>query len=125
MQPQGWLVERRFKHFIWLRERLVEKFPSINILPLPDKQVAGRFAEEFVDMRRRALERWLRRLARHPVVRQSQVFIHFMGASESDWKNGKRSAERTLKKGAFFYTEVIFFLTIYFSFVFRMKQKES
>ena len=34
-------VSRRYKHFDWLHERLVEKFPCIPVPPLPDKQIQG------------------------------------------------------------------------------------
>jgi hypothetical protein len=34
-------VSRRYKHFDWLHERLVEKFTLIPIPPLPDKQIQG------------------------------------------------------------------------------------
>ena len=37
-------VSRRYKHFDWLHERLVEKFSFIPIPPLPDKQIQGEFA---------------------------------------------------------------------------------
>jgi hypothetical protein len=35
-------VSRRFKHFIWIHDRLVENFPLIPIPPLPVKQVQGK-----------------------------------------------------------------------------------
>lgn len=41
-------VSRRYKHFDWLQERLVEKFISIPVPPLPDKQVTGRYQEDFI-----------------------------------------------------------------------------
>jgi PX domain len=34
-------VSRRYKHFDWLHERLVEKFSIVAIPPLPDKQIQG------------------------------------------------------------------------------------
>ena len=36
-------VSRRYKHFDWLHERLVEKFTMIPIPPLPDKQIQGKY----------------------------------------------------------------------------------
>ena len=39
-------VSRRYKHFDWLHERLVEKFTMIPIPPLPDKQIQGMLANE-------------------------------------------------------------------------------
>ncbi len=35
-------VSRRYKHFDWLHERLLEKFSCIVIPPLPDKQISGK-----------------------------------------------------------------------------------
>ena len=35
-------VSRRYKHFDWLHDRLVEKFTVIAVPPLPDKQIAGK-----------------------------------------------------------------------------------
>ena len=34
-------VSRRYKHFDWLHERLVEKYTFVPIPPLPDKQIQG------------------------------------------------------------------------------------
>lgn len=41
-------VSRRYKHFDWLHERLVDKFCLIPIPPLPDKQISGRYEDEFI-----------------------------------------------------------------------------
>ena len=35
-------MERRYKHFDWLHDRLVEKFTVLAVPPLPDKQYAGK-----------------------------------------------------------------------------------
>ena len=40
-------VSRRYKHFDWLHERLVEKFCIIPIPPLPDKQISGLLMKNF------------------------------------------------------------------------------
>jgi len=89
-------VQRRFKHFDWLHDRLLEKFTFISLPNLPEKVFMGSTDERFVEKRKRHLERYLNRLARHPVVRGSDVFQHFMKVSKEDgqWKNGKRVAEK-------------------------------
>jgi sorting nexin-9/18/33 len=38
-------VSRRYKHFDWLHERLVEKYTFIPIPPLPDKQIQGNWEQ--------------------------------------------------------------------------------
>ncbi|XP_065808195.1 sorting nexin-9 isoform X2 [Labrus bergylta] len=89
-------VNHRYKHFDWLYERLLEKFGSaLPIPPLPDKQVTGRFEDDFIRMRMEQLQAWMTRMCRHPVVSQSDVFQLFLTyGDEKEWKAGKRKAER-------------------------------
>lgn len=89
-------VNHRYKHFDWLYERLLEKFGSLLPIPsLPDKQVTGRFDEDFIRIRMERLQAWMTRMCRHPVVSQSEVFQLFLTyKDERDWKSGKRRAEK-------------------------------
>ncbi|XP_078589899.1 sorting nexin-33-like [Branchiostoma floridae x Branchiostoma japonicum] len=99
-------VSRRYKHFDWLYERLIEKFTTIAVPPLPEKQVTGRYEENFVEGRRQQLQLWVDRMSCHPVVAQSEVFQFFLQSpSDKTWKDGKRRAEKDpLVGGAFFHT---------------------
>ncbi|XP_053149954.1 sorting nexin-9 isoform X2 [Hemicordylus capensis] len=89
-------VNHRYKHFDWLYERLLIKFGSAIPIPsLPDKQVTGRFEEEFIKMRMERLQAWLTRMCRHPVISESEVFQQFLSfRDEKEWKTGKRKAEK-------------------------------
>lgn len=88
-------VRRRYKRFAWLADVLKENFPGIIIPALPSKQVQGRFHDHFVERRRQALEVFLNRVASHPVLGDSQAFVHFLTATdEKDWKSGKRISEK-------------------------------
>ncbi|XP_060772361.1 sorting nexin-9b isoform X2 [Neoarius graeffei] len=89
-------VNHRYKHFDWLYERLLDKFGSAIPIPcLPDKQVTGRFEEEFIKMRMERLQAWMSRMCRHPVISNSEVFQLFLTyKDEKDWKMGKRKAEK-------------------------------
>ncbi|XP_009450583.1 sorting nexin-9 isoform X1 [Pan paniscus] len=89
-------VNHRYKHFDWLYERLLVKFGSAIPIPsLPDKQVTGRFEEEFIKMRMERLQAWMTRMCRHPVISESEVFQQFLNfRDEKEWKTGKRKAER-------------------------------
>jgi len=40
-QFSGIQVSRRYKHFDWLHDRLVDKFPTVAVPPLPEKQISG------------------------------------------------------------------------------------
>lgn len=98
-------VERRYKHFDWLHERLEEKFSLIPIPPLPDKQISGRYQKDFIDHRMNQLQMWVNRICRHSVLSQSEVWMHFLTCTdEKRWKTGKRNAEKdNLIGGSFFH----------------------
>jgi len=88
------VVSRRYKHFEWLQQRLMEKYPFVVVPVLPDKQVQGRFEAEFIQQRKKKLERFLGRIVAHPILRNSVIFHHFLTTSDTkDWKEGKRAAE--------------------------------
>ncbi|XP_078086103.1 sorting nexin-9b isoform X5 [Mustelus asterias] len=89
-------VNHRYKHFDWLYERLLIKFGSAIPIPsLPDKQVTGRFEEEFIKMRMERLQGWMNRMCHHPVVSNSEVFQLFITyRDEKEWKLGKRKTEK-------------------------------
>ncbi|RWS28411.1 sorting nexin lst-4-like protein [Leptotrombidium deliense] len=101
-------VSRRYKHFDWLHGRLEEKFISIPIPPLPDKQISGRYQQAFIDHRMIQLQMWVNRITRHPVLSQCDVWMHFITctADEKRWKTGKRRAERDEFVGASFYFSI-------------------
>ncbi|XP_055343417.1 sorting nexin-33-like isoform X2 [Paramacrobiotus metropolitanus] len=96
-------VARRYKHFDWLHERLTEKFVLIPIPPLPDKQVTGRYEDDFIEHRMAQLQLWVNHLCTHPVLSQCDVWRHFLECTdEKRWKVGKRQAEKDeLVGGAF------------------------
>ncbi|CAF0776928.1 unnamed protein product [Rotaria sp. Silwood1] len=97
--PGSRYVCRRYKQFDWLHEQLVNKFRFVCIPPLPGKQIAGRFEQEFVEERRRQLELWLNRVCRHPVLCATYAVQHFITCetndkNRKDWKGGKRRVEK-------------------------------
>ena len=64
------IVIRRYSDFLWLFDEFT-KDPLFNgsIIPtLPGKQSVGRFSPEFVEARRRGLEKFLQRLGDHPCL---------------------------------------------------------
>ncbi|XP_069552712.1 sorting nexin-9b isoform X2 [Brachyistius frenatus] len=101
-------VNHRYKHFDWLYERLLDKFGSAIPIPsLPDKQVTGRFEEEFIKMRMERLQGWMTRMCRHPVVSNSDVFQLFLTyKDEKDWKMGKRKAEKDETVGVMIFSTI-------------------
>ncbi|KAM7257549.1 hypothetical protein ACFE04_013290 [Oxalis oulophora] len=78
-------VRRRFKDVVTLADRLAESYRGYFIPPRPDKSVVESQVmqkQEFVEQRRVALEKYLQRLAMHPVIRTSdelRVFLQVQG----------------------------------------------
>ena len=67
---QVWASDRA----VWLRDRLRDAFPWLIVPALPEKSAlnktqllaSGKADEEFQEVRLRALQRWLERVALHP-----------------------------------------------------------
>ncbi|KAK7891792.1 hypothetical protein WMY93_023755 [Mugilogobius chulae] len=88
-------VYRRYKHFDWLYNRLLNKFTVISVPHLPEKQATGRFEDDFIEKRKRRLVLWMNHMTSHPVLSQYEGFEHFlMCADDKQWKLGKRRAEK-------------------------------
>eukprot|EP00730_Choanoeca_flexa_P012796 TRINITY_DN4629_c0_g1_i1.p1 TRINITY_DN4629_c0_g1~~TRINITY_DN4629_c0_g1_i1.p1 ORF type:complete len:518 (+),score=134.40 TRINITY_DN4629_c0_g1_i1:96-1649(+) len=100
-------VERRYKHFQWLHERLTEKYSCVCVPPLPSKEYETKFGESAITKRQDRLGAWLNRVARHPILSSDRFALeHFLVCSTSDknrWKNGKRDAEKDQFVGAQFF----------------------
>ncbi|CAK9823458.1 Sorting nexin lst-4 [Anthophora retusa] len=100
-------VSRRYKHFDWLHERLEEKYCFIPIPPLPDKQISGRYEEQFIEHRRTQLQEFVDYVCRHPVLARSRVWEHFMTCTdEKRWKAGKRQAEKDELLGVTYFNAI-------------------
>lgn len=69
-------LRRRFRDVVTLSERLSEAYRGFIIPIRPDKSVVESQVmqtQEFVEQRRTALEKYLRRLAKHPAIRRSEI----------------------------------------------------
>ncbi|KAJ0979284.1 hypothetical protein J5N97_014758 [Dioscorea zingiberensis] len=74
-------VRRRFRDVVTLADRLAESYRGFFIPPRPDKNVVESqvmHKQEFVEQRRSALEKYLRRLACHPVIGRSDELRAFL-----------------------------------------------
>ncbi|KAK7895387.1 hypothetical protein WMY93_020712 [Mugilogobius chulae] len=79
-------VRRRYQDFDWLRIKLEDSQPTHLIPPLPEKfvmkGVVDRFSEEFVETRMKALDKFLKRVADHPVLSFNPHFNAFLTAKD-------------------------------------------
>eukprot|EP00753_Platysulcus_tardus_P002756 PLAT11868.1.p1 GENE.PLAT11868.1~~PLAT11868.1.p1 ORF type:complete len:451 (+),score=225.38 PLAT11868.1:33-1385(+) len=95
-------VIRRYSEFVWLHGQLTSRYPGYIVPPLPEKLIVGRFSPEFVDTRRRLLEKFLNRVAAHTVLRQCDMFREFLESSEAGFASVKEAAaarDRSMSSG--------------------------
>eukprot|EP00004_Rigifila_ramosa_P014075 TRINITY_DN3174_c0_g1_i2.p1 TRINITY_DN3174_c0_g1~~TRINITY_DN3174_c0_g1_i2.p1 ORF type:complete len:348 (-),score=98.12 TRINITY_DN3174_c0_g1_i2:2-1045(-) len=102
-------VARELKYFVWLRERLVAKYPGIAVPPLPSKSLEQSFedSDAVVGGRGVALETFLNRLAWHPVLRAAPVLQLFLQATDKNvWKEGIKTHDKDKEIGKRFFSSV-------------------
>lgn len=87
-------VIRRYSDFEWLGKRLQSAFPGAIVPPIPSKALVGRFEASFVETRRRALERFLMRVAGHPELGNSADLVTFLQADEAALQHAKDELKR-------------------------------
>ncbi|XP_034047798.1 sorting nexin-30 isoform X2 [Thalassophryne amazonica] len=85
-------VRRRYQDFDWLRIKLEDSQPTHLIPPLPEKFVmkgmVDRFSEEFVETRMKALDKFLKRVADHPVLSFNPHLNTFLSAKDLNKRQG-------------------------------------
>ena len=89
-------VVRRYGDFDWLAKELAKNFPGIIIPPVPDKQAVGRFQDEFVESRRRSLEKFLVRIANHEDLCDAQAFHTFLNADDTELSIAKEKSSKLM-----------------------------
>ncbi|XXG88462.1 hypothetical protein AAC387_Pa12g0669 [Persea americana] len=94
------IVIRRYSDFVWLRDRLAEKYKGIFIPPLPEKSAVEkfRFSVEFIEMRRQALDVFVNRIASHPELKQSEDLRTFLQEDEETMERARSQEIGIFKK---------------------------
>jgi len=85
-------VIRRYSDFTWLSSELARQFPGAIIPALPEKQTLGGLVPEFVEQRRRSLEKFMHRVAEHPELGSSSQLITFLQADDARFSSAKTTA---------------------------------
>lgn len=87
-------MRRRFTDFVFLYKTLQKEYPQCAVPPLPDKHnmayVRGdRFGQDFTARRAHSLDRFVKRLTLHPVLRRATILTLFL--ESSDWNATMRT----------------------------------
>ncbi|CAH1100458.1 unnamed protein product [Psylliodes chrysocephalus] len=69
-------VTRRYNDFVALKELLLNRFPYRLVPSLPPKKIVS--DAHFLEGRRRALQRWLTLISRHPVIGEDSIVQFFL-----------------------------------------------
>ncbi|KAK4759586.1 hypothetical protein SAY87_022717 [Trapa incisa] len=96
------IVIRRYSDFVWLHDRLFEKYKGFFIPPLPEKNAVEkfRFTAEFIEMRRLALDIFLNRVASHHELQQSEDLRTFLQVDEAVMERLRAHENGLFKKPA-------------------------
>lgn len=94
------IVIRRYSDFVWLRDRIFEKYKGVFIPPLPEKSAVEkfRFSAEFIEMRRQALDIFVNRIASHHELQQSEDLRNFLQADEETMERLRAQETGIFKK---------------------------
>lgn len=82
-------VLRRFNDFSWLHDQLNFSHPGAIVPPLPEKQAVGRFTPEFIECRRRGLEKFMSRVTKHLVLKHSKCLNAFLQTDDAQFAQAK------------------------------------
>lgn len=74
---------RRYSDFEWLHDQLSFFYPASITPPLPEKQTVGRFTPEFIESRRRGIEKFMGRVCKHPVLKDAAVLATFLQSNDA------------------------------------------
>ena len=82
-EPFGWVVERRYSDFDWLRKLLQKFYPSFNVPPLPNKKIGNkRFTEKFIEKRMKFLNLFINNVVQSESFKASQILPSFLSYTD-------------------------------------------
>nr|XP_036880352.1 sorting nexin-7 isoform X3 [Manis javanica]XP_036880356.1 sorting nexin-7 isoform X4 [Manis javanica] len=95
-------VRRRYQDFLWLKGKLEEAHPTLIIPPLPEKFIVKgmveRFNDDFIETRRKALHKFLNRIADHPTLTFNEDFKIFLTAQAWELSSHKKQGPGFLSR---------------------------
>jgi len=94
---KNWKLQEDIMIFFYLHKKLLDKYKSLVIPPIPEKdwqttfssQNSSKFSKEFIQFRKRQLNNFLQCIASHPKLRDSQEFKDFFISSAKEEKSTK------------------------------------
>lgn len=89
--PLGFKVRKRYSDFEWLRNILSNMYINCVIPPLCKKNFSDRFSENLISKRTRSIEKFMKGILIHPILKNSQIFFDFISIdNEQDFEKRKK-----------------------------------
>ena len=93
--PLGYKIRKRYSDFDWLRNILSTIYINCVIPPLCKKNYSDRFSEVLISKRTRAIERFMKGILIHPLMKNSDIFYNFISIQkEADFEKKKKEYNR-------------------------------
>ncbi|GLV44464.1 Sorting nexin 1 [Carabus blaptoides fortunei] len=97
-----YIVRRRYNDFIWLRQKLVESYPTHIVPPLPGKHSLigqlDRYSKDFILARMKLLNIFMARLVEHPILSCNEYFKVFLTAKQTEFTSYRKSQRNSIGK---------------------------
>ncbi|XP_046670781.1 sorting nexin-30-like [Homalodisca vitripennis] len=91
-----YVVRRRYNDFVWIRQKLIDVFPTHVVPPLPAKHSLlgqlDRYSREFVMCRMAMLHRFLNRIVSHPILSSHPTVHLFLTAKPAEFLMHRRNS---------------------------------
>lgn len=91
------VVIRRYSDFLWLHDVLATDYPHLVIPPMPEKTMVNNFDIDFVEIRRAALQSFVREVSMDPVLKESKHLRTFLTADDEKLSEEKKETKTSLK----------------------------
>jgi hypothetical protein len=96
-KPLGYQVRRRFSDFLWLHDTLKTVYANCIIPPLIKKNYLMGITSAGIEKRMRVLEKFIREISIHPLLRNSQIFYDFISVIDDQDFNTKKNSYSKLE----------------------------
>jgi len=96
-------VQRRYKHFSWMRNSLVQDHRGVIVPPLPEKNFLNRFDEQFVEKRRARLQQFLLRVLQKDELKENNSFLLFLKGTGEQFSNVFKASATTSERASGMY----------------------
>ena len=93
--PLGFKIRKRYSDFEWLRNVLSTVYINCVIPPFCKKNYSDRFSEVLIAKRTRSIEKFMKGILIHPLLKNSDIFGNFISIEkEADFEKKKKEYNR-------------------------------